>query len=141
MSTIQQDLRLDDDKSKNLGGSQEQIETLGQDGQTGPRAVVLVSAFAAYNKGQVMRKFWRLYAFGLAASLGGMYSGKLRSGITRMSQLDADYSGYCLSAVGNIVANPGECMTGAATYVNLPSWTEIRVHPAIRNGHQRQRIP
>jgi hypothetical protein len=35
-----------------------------------------VSAFASDTKVQIMRKFWRLYAFGLAVSLGGMYAGR-----------------------------------------------------------------
>jgi hypothetical protein len=37
---------------------------------------LLISAFASDTKVQIMKKFWRLYAFGLAVSLGGMYAGK-----------------------------------------------------------------
>ena len=51
---------------------------------------ILVSAFASHSRKDVLRRFWRLYAIGLAISLGGMYNG------------------YCSSATGNIVANPGE---------------------------------
>lgn len=50
-----------------------------------------VSAFANYPKWSLVRRFWRLYLTGIAVSLGGMYAG------------------YCLSAVGNIIANQGEC--------------------------------
>lgn len=49
----------------------------------------LVSAFASHTRLQILRKFWRLYLIGIGVSLGGMYGG------------------YCLSAAGNIVANPG----------------------------------
>jgi hypothetical protein len=50
-----------------------------------------VSAFANYPKWSLVRRFWRLYLTGIAVSLGGMYAG------------------YCLSAVGNIIANQGAC--------------------------------
>jgi hypothetical protein len=73
-----------------------------------PEAMVdqplLVSAFASDTKVQIMRKFWRLYAFGLAVSLGGMYAGTLQS----LALILAYIQGYCSNAVGNIVANPGE---------------------------------
>lgn len=65
------------DKDKVLSGSQEHFETLSHAPQDKGRDVILTSAFAAYSKGQIMRKFWRLYAFGLAVSLGGMYAGEL----------------------------------------------------------------
>ena len=51
---------------------------------------ILTSAFADCTKKEILRQFWRLYAVGLAVSLGGMYAG------------------YCGSATGNIVANPGK---------------------------------
>jgi hypothetical protein len=70
----QDDVRLED----------KTIQGISPDGNT-----LLVSAFATYSQRQIVRKFWRLYLIGLAASLGGMYGG------------------YCLSAAGNIVANPG----------------------------------
>lgn len=51
---------------------------------------LLRSNYADWPKAKVIRKFWRLYVFGLAAGLAGMYIG------------------YTLSAPGNIVANQGE---------------------------------
>lgn len=47
------------------------------------------SAFADFSRTQILRKFWRLYFFGLGVSLAGMYTG------------------YTLTAPGNIVANEG----------------------------------
>jgi hypothetical protein len=47
------------------------------------------SAFAEFSRTQILRKFWRLYLFGLGVSLAGMYTG------------------YTLTAPGNIVANKG----------------------------------
>ena len=52
----------------------------------------LRSKYAELSKRQVIAKFWRLYAFGLAASLSGMYMG------------------YTLSAPGSIVANQGSSL-------------------------------
>ena len=59
-------------------------------GKTGLTAAAPQSAFAEYTSWQIVRTFWRLYLIVLAVSLGGMYAG------------------YCGSAIGNIVANPGE---------------------------------
>jgi hypothetical protein len=52
--------------------------------------LVITSAFAGQTGWPIIKKFWRLYSIGLAASLGGMYAG------------------YCISAAGNVVANVGE---------------------------------
>jgi len=57
-------------------------------------SAILVSAFASHSRKEILRKFWRLYAIGLAVSIGGMYGG------------------YCSSATGNIVANPGKSTLG-----------------------------
>lgn len=89
MSTYPQD-HIVGDKDKVQSSSQEHLETLSHAPQEKNQDVMLTSAFAAYSKTQIMRKFWRLYLFGLAVSLGGMYAG------------------YCSNAVGNIVANPGK---------------------------------
>lgn len=51
---------------------------------------LLRSKFADHSKKDILRKFWRLSLTGAAVSLGGLYAG------------------YCLSAAGNIIANPGK---------------------------------
>lgn len=89
MSSAPQD-QIVGEKDKIQSSSQEHLETLSHVPKDKNQDVMLTSAFAAYSKTQIMRKFWRLYIFGLAVSLGGMYAG------------------YCSNAVGNIVANPGE---------------------------------
>lgn len=38
----------------------------------GPHTGIVISAFAHYTTGQVIRKFWRLYLCGLGAALAGM---------------------------------------------------------------------
>lgn len=60
-----------------------------QDEKVVPEEVLLRSKFADLSKVQILRKFWRLALTGVAVSFGGMYAG------------------YCISAAGNIVANPG----------------------------------
>lgn len=67
---------MSEKKDKVLSGSQEHLETLSHAPKEKDSGVLLTSAFAAYSKTQIMRKFWRLYAFGLAVSLGGMYAGE-----------------------------------------------------------------
>ena len=69
---------------------QEQVDEKNVLPKPRPEAAPPQSAFAEYTSFQIVRKFWRLYAFGMGVSLGGMYAG------------------YCGSAIGNIVANQGE---------------------------------
>jgi hypothetical protein len=98
-------IELHDRDDKGLDGSCRHQETTISKPTTSPEHGLLISAFASDNKLQIMKKFWRLYAFGLAVSLGGMYAGKsimLEKGIWLTPE------GYCQNAVGNIVANPGE---------------------------------
>lgn len=75
-----------------------------------------VSAFANYPKWSLVRRFCRLYLTGIAVSLGGMYAG------------------YCLSAVGNIIANQGESSASAsaiASAIITPSHVVSRVGNGI----------
>ena len=91
MSVHPQD-QIVSEKDKVIHSSQEHLETLSHAPQDKTQDAILTSAFASFSKVQIMRKFWRLYLFGLAVSLGGMYAG------------------YCSNAVGNIVANPGQSL-------------------------------
>ena len=81
---------MPDQISKTASDVQEEhFEVTGEADQKQSSAVP-VSAFASHSRKEILRKFWRLYAIGLAVSIGGMYGG------------------YCSSATGNIVANPGK---------------------------------
>lgn len=124
MSTLPQDRdHVVSDKDKVLGSSQEHLETLSHAPKENGQGVILTSAFAAYNKTQIMRKFWRLYAFGLAVSLGGMYAG------------------YCSNAVGNIVANPGEPLDLHPGLSDGRKADDARIHPTVRYRHECGRSP
>ena len=69
----------------------QEIATLPSDNKVyGSGQGVLRSAFIDSPKWPLVRQFWRLYLTGCAVSLGGMYAG------------------YCLAAVGAVVANPGK---------------------------------
>lgn len=106
------------DKDKVVGSSQEHLETLSTAPKEKDSGALLTSAFAAYSKTQIMRKFWRLYAFGLAVSLGGMYAG------------------YCSNAVGNIVANPG-FIAQFGTVTNADGVLELAAtHVSLWSGFQ-----
>lgn len=58
-----------------------------------PHTDIHQSAFIHLTKKDTVRKFWRLVLIGAGVCLGGMYVG------------------YCQSATGQIVANPGESST------------------------------
>lgn len=123
------------DKDKVLSSSQEHLETLSQAPKDKEQAPVLTSAFAAYSKIQIMRKFWRLYAFGLAVSLGGMYAGESFFYRARTSHTDGRV-GYCSNAVGNIVANPG-FIQQFGTVTNAAGQLELAAtHVSLWSGFQ-----
>ena len=68
-----------------------------------PGDALITSAYTTTPKLKLVAKFWRLFAIGCAVSLGGMYAG------------------YCLSAVGAIVANPGVFPVAIAGHGKLSS--------------------
>ena len=75
--------------SVELAPSESKVDTAQvEDSKSEPQSP-LRSHYADWPKSKVIRKFWRLYCFGLAASIAGMYMG------------------YCLSAPGAVVANEG----------------------------------
>ena len=98
-------IELHDRDDKGLDDSYQHQETTISKPDMSPSQGLLISAFASDTKIQIMKKFWRLYAFGLAVSLGGMYAGKSNRLAMRIPLIPI---GYCQNAVGNIVANPGE---------------------------------
>jgi len=69
-------IELPDRDDKGLDGSYRHQETSISKPTMSSEQGLLISAFASDTKIQIMKKFWRLYAFGLAVSLGGMYAGK-----------------------------------------------------------------
>jgi len=65
------DVHGDKDSHGNFGHQETALKP-----ETSNGTGLYVSAFASDTKAQIIRKFWRLYAFGLAVSLGGMYAGR-----------------------------------------------------------------